>query len=93
MRRRRRTLKARKFQSNLETEIKKSKGERKQSLETILKTIKNDEGAYPQQMLVPQIAYLSYIVGDADKIIGKDMKERYAELVATLKKLQVEANI
>lgn len=84
---------ARKFQKDLETEIKKSKGDRKQSLETVLKTIKNDDGAYPQQMLVPQIAYLSYIVGDADKIIGKDMKERYTELVAALKKLQVEANI
>lgn len=58
---------ARKFQSKLEAEIKKSKGDRKESLESVLKAIKNDEGAYPQQMLVPQISYLSYIVGGADK--------------------------
>ncbi|MFC3973904.1 WD40/YVTN/BNR-like repeat-containing protein [Maribacter confluentis] len=83
----------RKFQSNLESEIKKSKGDKKENLEKILKEIKNDEGAYPQQMLAAQTAYLSYIVGDADKIIGKDMKERYLELVAALEKLEKEANL
>ncbi|MEP2279745.1 hypothetical protein [Maribacter sp.] len=76
---------ARKFQSDLEAQIKKSKGTKKESLESVLKTIKNDEGAYPQQMLVPQIAYLSYIVGGVDKIPGQ-------EEVARLKDLQQQLN-
>ena len=84
---------ARKFLSNLETEIKKSKGERKQSLETILKTIKNDEGAYPQQMLVPQIAYLSYIVGGSDKIPGNEEVERLKDLQQQLNTVKQEAQL
>ena len=71
---------ARKFQSELEAQIKKSKGDEKASLETVLKEIKNDEGAYPQQMLVAQISYLSYIVGGADKVPGNEEVERLKEL-------------
>ena len=71
---------ARKFQSELEAQIKKSKGDKKASLETVLKEIKNDEGAYPQQMLVAQISYLSYIVGGADKVPGNEEVERLKEL-------------
>jgi len=84
---------ARKFQSDLETEIKKSRGERKQSLETILKTIKNDEGAYPQQMLVPQIAYLSYIVGGSDKVPGNEEVERLKDLQQQLNMVKQEAQL
>ncbi|WP_282051289.1 WD40/YVTN/BNR-like repeat-containing protein [Maribacter aquivivus] len=71
---------ARKFQSELEAQIKKTKGDEKASLETVLKEIKNDEGAYPQQMLVAQISYLSYIVGGADKVPGNEEVERLKEL-------------
>ncbi len=79
---------ARKFQSQLEKEIKKSTGDRKVSLEKTLKEIKNDEGAYPQQMLVPQIAYLSYIVGGVDKIPGNEEVERLKELEDQLASLK-----
>ncbi|WP_299317140.1 hypothetical protein [uncultured Maribacter sp.] len=85
---------ARKFQSQLEKEIKKTTGDKKASLEKTLKEIKNDEGAYPQQMLVPQIAYLSYIVGGADKIPGNEEVERLKELQLQFNtiKNQVELN-
>ncbi|MEP3379955.1 MAG: hypothetical protein ABJO28_05195 [Maribacter dokdonensis] len=84
---------ARKFQSELEAEIKKSKGDRKESLESVLKAIKNDEGAYPQQMLVPQIAYLSYIVGGADKIPGNEEVERLKDLEQQLQAVKQKAQL
>ncbi|SDS43675.1 Uncharacterized protein SAMN05192545_1397 [Maribacter dokdonensis] len=84
---------ARKFQSKLEAEIKKSKGDRKESLESVLKAIKNDEGAYPQQMLVPQIAYLSYIVGGADKIPGNEEVERLKDLEQQLQAVKQKAQL
>ncbi|PHN92231.1 hypothetical protein CSC80_14775 [Maribacter sp. 6B07] len=85
--------KARKFQSKLEAEIKKSKGDRKESLESVLKAIKNDEGAYPQQMLIPQIAYLSYIVGGADKIPGNEEVERLKDLEQQLQAVKQKAQL
>ncbi|WP_047417664.1 hypothetical protein [Cellulophaga sp. Hel_I_12] len=85
---------ARKLQAALETQLEKTKDkDEKEKLENILKQLKNDEGAYPQQMLVAQISYLSYIVDDSDKEIGKDAKERYTELVSQLKKLKSEVTL
>ena len=85
---------ARKFQVKVEAELKKStNSEKKASLEKVLKELKNEEGAYPQQMLVAQISYLSYIVGDTDKEIGKDAKERYIELVSKFDQLKSKAGI
>ncbi|TDS15096.1 hypothetical protein DFQ03_1732 [Maribacter caenipelagi] len=84
---------ARKFQSELEAEIKISKGDKKQSLETVLKLIKNEEGAYPQQMLVPQIAYLSYIVGGVDKIPGNEEVERLKDLQQQLTALKSQTEL
>lgn len=84
---------ARKFQSELEAEIKKSKGDKKQSLETVLKLIKNEEGAYPQQMLVPQIAYLSYIVGGVDKIPGNEEVVRLKDLQQQLTALKSQTQL
>ena len=82
---------ASKYQANLEAELKKTKGaEKKKKLESVLKELKNEEGAYPEPMLVSQISYLYYIVSDADKTIGKDAKERYTELDAQFKKLKSE---
>ena len=76
----------------LETKLEKTKDkDEKEKLDNILQQLKNDKGAYPQQMLVAQISYLSYIVDDADKEIGKDAKERYTELVSQLNKLKSEA--
>ncbi|MGO4918726.1 WD40/YVTN/BNR-like repeat-containing protein [Maribacter spongiicola] len=81
-----------KFQVTLEGELKKStNSEKKALLDTILKKLKNAEGAYPQQMLIAQISYLSYIIGDADKEIGKDAKERYSELVSEFNLLKNES--
>ena len=83
---------ARKLQVALETKLEKTKDkDEKEKLDNILQQLKNDKGAYPQQMLVAQISYLSYIVDDADKEIGKDAKERYTELVSQLNKLKSEA--
>ncbi|RRQ48357.1 hypothetical protein DZC72_11615 [Maribacter algicola] len=72
---------ARKFQSDLEKKIKETKNkEEKEKLENVLKTIKNDEGAYPQQMMVAQISYLSNIIGGSDKKPGNEEIERFKEL-------------
>lgn len=80
-----------KFQVTLEGELKKStNSEKKALLDNVLKKLKNAEGAYPQQMLIAQISYLSYIIGDADKEIGKDAKERYFELVSEFNLLKNE---
>ena len=72
---------ARKFQAKVESEIKTSKNaDKKTELEKVLKELKNEEGAYPQQMLVAQISYLSYIVGGADKVPGNEEVERLKDL-------------
>ncbi|ASV32231.1 WD40/YVTN/BNR-like repeat-containing protein [Maribacter cobaltidurans] len=72
---------ARKFQSDLEKKIKETKNkEEKEKLESVLKTIKNEEGAYPQQMMVAQISYLSNIIGGSDKKPGNEEIERFKEL-------------
>jgi len=85
---------ARKLQADLEAQLKNSKSvEKKQTIEKALKELKSDEGAYPQPMLVDQISYLSYIVGDSDKEIGKDAKDRYAELITQLNKLKSEVSL
>ena len=83
---------ANKFQVDVEAELKKTKDtDKKKNLEIVLKQLKNEEGAYPQPVLVGQISYLSYIVGDSDKEIGQDAKERYTDLVGQLQKLKSEA--
>jgi photosystem II stability/assembly factor-like uncharacterized protein len=85
---------ASKFQDDIEAELKKTKGaEKKKELEIVLKEFKNEEGAYPEPMLVSQISYLYYIVSDADKIIGKDAKERYTELKIQFEKIKSEATL
>ena len=84
---------ARQFQNQLEKEVKKLESKKKdsdssESMKTALKELKNDEGAYPQQMLVAQIAYLYYMVNSADQRIGEDVLSRYDELkkqLATIK--------
>ncbi|MBS9463504.1 hypothetical protein KIM67_13885 [Flagellimonas sp. 389] len=76
---------ARLLQDSLEKESKKLKdreenAERLEQIKAALKQLKNDEGAYPQQMLVAQISYIYNMVNGADQVIGKDVMERYDEL-------------
>jgi hypothetical protein len=84
---------AREFQEELEKEAESLKGKtdqqkRLEHVNTLLKEVKNDEGAYPQQMLLSQIAYLYYMVNGADQVVGKDAVDRYEELVSELEKLK-----
>ncbi len=84
---------ARKVQDELEKEAEslEGKADKKKRLEEVnllLKELKNDEGAYPQEMLLSQIAYLYYMVNGADQVLGKDAEERYEELVSELENLK-----
>lgn len=89
---------ARKLQADLEDKVKKLKGKTAAAdqdvlakSKTMLQQLKNDEGAYPQQMLVAQISYLQYMVGSADQIPGKDAEIRYQELKTELEALKTTA--
>ena len=83
---------ARQLQQQLEKELKNLKDkERRVKLETALKTLKNDSGAYPQQMLVAQISYLYNMVNGPDQVIGKDTMHRYEELKEQLKGVRERA--
>ena len=86
---------ARQFQDKLEKECKSletKKGEaNKKRLETLqgaIKQLKNDKGAYPQQMLVAQIAYINYMVNSSDQVVGKDVLDRYDELKSELMEIK-----
>jgi len=86
---------ARMLQDRLEKEAKslKDKNDRKSKkrlaiLNKALKQLKNDKGAYPQQMLIAQISYLYNMVSGVDQIIGKDVLERYEELVKSFGKVK-----
>lgn len=88
---------ARLFQDQLEKESKtlEEKGDeapngRLEKVTSILKQLKNDEGAYPQQMLVAQISYIYNMVNGADQQIGKDVELRFTELETQLKNLKSE---
>ncbi|MEM9000879.1 MAG: hypothetical protein AAGB24_11505 [Bacteroidota bacterium] len=66
----------------LETDGEETNADRLESIKTALQQLKNDEGAYPQQMLIAQISYIYYMVNAADQVIGNDVMERYQELMA-----------
>ncbi|MBQ4915122.1 hypothetical protein J8L85_11780 [Maribacter sp. MMG018] len=85
---------ARKTQADLEKTIKKTtNSDKKGQLQNILKALKNDEGAYPQQMLVAQISYLSNIVGRADKTPGNEELERFKELQGQLAEIKKKISL
>ncbi|MEM7185220.1 MAG: hypothetical protein AAF466_01070, partial [Bacteroidota bacterium] len=74
---------ARKLESALKKEAKKLKGKknkaktaRLEQIEGVLKLLKNDDGAYPQQMLLSQISYLLNMVRQADQLPGADAQRR-----------------
>ena len=61
-----------------------------EEVKSILKQLKNDEGAYPQQMLTSQIGYLLNMVSGADQVVGQDALKRYEDLRNELAKLKIE---
>ncbi|MDG1040944.1 MAG: hypothetical protein P8H13_08765 [Polaribacter sp.] len=82
---------ARKLQNNLEKEAKSLKGknsDRLNTVNTVLKALKNDAVVYPQQMLVSQISFLLNMFNSADQITGKDTENRFIELTDQLSKLK-----
>ncbi len=87
---------ARRLQDDLEKEAKslkdkKAKADRLEKVNALLSQLKNDEGAYPQQMLVSQISYLLNILDGADKLPGQEEKDRYQELIQQFNKVKQEA--
>ncbi|WP_127021230.1 hypothetical protein [Flagellimonas beolgyonensis] len=89
---------ARMFQDEVEQKIKeleKSKvGDAKlDHFKEILKQLKNEEGAYPQQMMVPQISYLYYILSSGDKQPGQEEKDRYQELLEQFNALKQKTDL
>jgi len=89
---------ARKLQDDLEKEAKslkdkkaKDKLERLEKVNAILSQLKNDDGAYPKQMLVSQISYLLNILDGADKLPGQEEKDRYQELFLQLSDVKESA--
>ncbi len=72
---------ARKLQVKLEKETS-NKSQNK------LRKLKNDTGAYPQQMLVSQISYLLNMISGADQKPGQEAAKRYIELTNQLNRLK-----
>ncbi len=87
--------KARKLQESLEKEAKKLKGKtakakisRLEKINTALRLLKNEKGAYPQQMLVSQISYVLNMINNADQIPGQDAVQRFEVLTNQFEKLK-----
>jgi len=84
---------ARKLQDKVEEKIKEL--EKNNSSEATLKPykdalkqLKNDEGAYPEVVMVSQISYLYYIVSGSDKEPGQEEKDSYQELLTQFNELK-----
>jgi len=76
---------ARQLQDKLEKEVNSLKGKKSTRLakiNTLLKQLKNDSGAYPQQMFISQVSYLLYMISGADQKPGQDAENRFIELSA-----------
>ena len=91
---------ARRLQNDLEQEVKSLEAKKDDSsvtarlekIKPVLKALKNEEGAYPQQMLVAQISYIYNMVNGADQILGQDVLERLEELTAQFSALKAGLN-
>ena len=74
--------------------LEEKKGQRNEErlklIQKAISDLKNDEGAYPQQMLVSQISYINYMVNSADQVVGKDVLQRYDALKSELQKIKNE---
>lgn len=82
---------ARQLQYKLENEIvslKDKKTARLAKITTILKQLKNDSGAYPQQMFVSQVSYLLNMISNADQKPGEEANKRYKELSIQFSEIQ-----
>ena len=64
-----------------------------QPYKDVLKELKNDEGAYPEVVMVAQISYLYYILSSADKEPGQEEKDRYQELLAQFNELKGKVDL
>jgi hypothetical protein len=89
---------ARMLQDKVEEKIKelekaKASESQLQPYKDILKELKNDEGAYPEVVMVAQISYLYYILSSGDKAPGQEEKDRYQELLAQFNALKAKANL
>jgi hypothetical protein len=85
--------KAGKLQEDLVKEAESLEGKADQSarlneVNSLLKQLKNEEGAYPQEMLLSQISYLYRMISGADQLPGNDARERYKELLAEFESLK-----
>jgi hypothetical protein len=86
---------ARKLEVSIEKEAKSLKGKKAQAkvsrlekINSILKQLKNDNGAYPQQMLSSQISYVLNMISRADQIPGQDAIERLDDLQNQFNKIK-----
>ena len=86
------------LQDKLEKEAKKLKGKkaadkkaRLDKVNAVLKKIKNDRGAYPQQMFGSQVSYLLNMISGADQLPGQEATNRFKELTDQYNKLKQEA--
>jgi putative component of toxin-antitoxin plasmid stabilization module len=89
---------ARMLQDKVEEKIKElekaNAGESQlQPYKDILKELKNDDGAYPEVVMVAQISYLYYILSSGDKVPGQEEKDRYQELLTQFNALKQKANL
>jgi len=91
---------ARKMQVNLEQELEllvnnnsEVKTERIATLKGVIAQLKNEEGAYPQQMLISQIGYLLNMVSNADQVPGDEAQARYEALLLQLTTLKEELGL
>ena len=89
---------ARKFQDKVEKKIKEleksnASEAQLQPYKDVLKELKNDEGAYPEVVMVAQISYLYYILSSADKEPGQEEKDRYQELLAQFNELKGKVDL
>lgn len=93
---------ANKFEDELNTQLKVLKKQSENAplsseqmakqalLASKLKLLVNEEGPYPQNMLLSHIRYLYGVINDADQVPGQDAYVRYDELKAELEKLMKE---
>jgi len=86
---------ARKLVANLDAELKEKniRKSRTKKVESLLKQLNNDDGAYPQQMLVAQIQYLYFMLNGADQKLGQDALARLTELKSQFEVLKNDAGI
>ncbi|MAN58275.1 MAG: hypothetical protein CMC08_00385 [Flavobacteriaceae bacterium] len=84
---------ARKLQVDLEDELNSAElsTAQREAIETMLQSLKNAEGAYPQQMLLSQIEYVYGMLSGADQRAGQDTVKQLRKLQSQFRQLQSQA--